>query len=40
MKLEKHLYINGQEVALKSNMVSLKLSLGGVAIFTVPESEH
>ena len=39
MKLEKRLYINGQEVALKSNMVSLKLSLGGVAIFTVPESE-
>ena len=39
MKLEKRLYINGQEASIKSNMISLKLSFGGVAIFTVPDAE-
>ncbi|MGN2614702.1 hypothetical protein [Aliivibrio fischeri] len=35
MKLEKRLYINNEEVKLAKHMVSLKLSLGGVAIFTI-----
>ncbi|MEZ9463198.1 hypothetical protein AB4178_15980 [Vibrio splendidus] len=35
MKLEKRLFISGEEVKLVSNMVSLKLSLGSVAIFEV-----
>lgn len=35
MKLEKRLYINNSEVTLAKHMVSLKLSLGGVAIFTI-----
>jgi len=39
MKLEKRLYINGEEVSVKTNMVSLKLSLGGVAVFTIPEQD-
>jgi hypothetical protein len=37
MKLEKRLYINNQEVALITHMVSLKLSLSGMAIFTIKE---
>ena len=35
MKLEKRLFISGEEVKLVSNMVSLKLSLGSVAIFEI-----
>ena len=35
MKLAKHLYIDNEEIKLAAHMVSLKLSLGGVAIFTV-----
>jgi hypothetical protein len=34
MKLEKRLYIAGEEYPLAANRVSLKLSLGGKAIFT------
>ena len=37
MKLEKRLYIANEEVKLASHMVSLKLSLSGIAIFTVSE---
>ncbi|MFA0054952.1 hypothetical protein [Vibrio echinoideorum] len=39
MKLEKRLFISGEEVKLVSNMVSLKLSLGSVAIFEVETTE-
>ncbi|MCG9557881.1 hypothetical protein [Vibrio kanaloae] len=39
MKLEKRLFISGEEVKLVSNMVSLKLSLGSVAIFEVETKE-
>ncbi|WP_135443868.1 hypothetical protein [Vibrio tasmaniensis] len=39
MKLEKRLYIRGEEVKLVSNMVSLKLSLGSVAIFEIETKE-
>jgi hypothetical protein len=35
MKLEKRLYIDNNEVKLAKHRVSLKLSLGGVAIFTI-----
>lgn len=35
MKLDKRLFISNDEVELTSNMVSLKLSLGGVAIFKI-----
>ncbi|CAK2097210.1 Phage protein [Vibrio crassostreae] len=35
MKLEKRLFISGEEVKLVSNIVSLKLSLGSVAIFEI-----
>lgn len=38
MKLEKRLYINNKEIKLASHMVSLKLSLGGVAIFTIDDA--
>ena len=37
MKLEKRLYINNQEMKLATHKVSLKLSLGSVAIFTVSD---
>ncbi|PFG55756.1 hypothetical protein ATG66_2072 [Vibrio sp. ES.051] len=40
MKLEKRLFISGEEVKLVSNMVSLKLSLGGVAIFEIEAKEQ
>ncbi|ELA9459410.1 hypothetical protein QTU63_002688 [Vibrio alginolyticus] len=39
MKLEKRLYISGEEVKLASNMVSLKLSLGSVAIFEIEATQ-
>ncbi|MEZ9620179.1 MULTISPECIES: hypothetical protein [Vibrio] len=39
MKLEKRLFISGEEVKLVSNMVSLKLSLGSVAIFEIEAKE-
>lgn len=35
MKLEKRLFISNDEVNLVSNMVSLKLSLGGIGIFKI-----
>ncbi|WP_019615470.1 hypothetical protein [Psychromonas ossibalaenae] len=38
MKLEKRLYIAGEEMTLASHMVSLKLSLGSVAIFTIADT--
>lgn len=37
MKLEKRLFINNQEVSLVTNMVSLKLNLGGTAIFKIKQ---
>lgn len=37
MKLEKRLYINNQAVNLKMEMVSLKLSLASIAIFTISD---
>jgi len=38
MKLEKRLYINDKEIKLASQMVSLKLSLGGIAVFTIDDA--
>ena len=35
MKLHKRLYINNTEMNIVSNTVSLKLSLGSVAVFTI-----
>lgn len=37
MKLDKRLYINGEEIKLSAHSISLKLSLGGVAIFTISD---
>ncbi|SIO96469.1 hypothetical protein [Vibrio spartinae] len=39
MNLEKRLYISGEEVSLARQMISLKLSLGSKAIFTI-QAEH
>ncbi|MFT6986224.1 MAG: hypothetical protein ACJAT7_002047 [Psychromonas sp.] len=39
MKLDKRLYINNDEVKLAAHSVSLKLSLGGVAIFTLSDNQ-
>ncbi|SHF51424.1 hypothetical protein [Vibrio gazogenes] len=39
MNLEKRLYISGEEVPLARQMISLKLSLGSKAIFTI-QAEH
>ena len=39
MKLEKRLYINNQEIKLAAHMISLKLSLSGVAIFTISDEQ-
>ncbi|MGF1876654.1 hypothetical protein L4D77_15155 [Photobacterium frigidiphilum] len=38
MKLDKRLFIAGEEATLVSNKVSLKLSLGGVAMFKITHS--
>ena len=37
MKLEKRLYIDNKEVNLKIELVSLKLSLASIAIFTIDD---